>query len=101
MAKDFSRYKDHVLKADDWLKRLPKLRNRLARNLKEHDPSWFTGQLMHCLKQDFEGSREEAFEVLWKKNRKWLKKKVKQAERRRLRKRVRSALRRFGIGPKS
>ena len=101
VAKDFSRYKDDVLKADAWLKRLPKLRNRLARNLKEHDPSWFAGQLMHCLKQDFAGSREEAFEVLWKKNRKWLKNKVKQAERRRLRKRVRSALRRFGIGQKS
>ena len=98
VAKDFSRHKDHVLKADAWHKRLPKLRNRLARNLKEHDPAWFTGQLMDCLKKDVAGSREEAFAVLWNKNRKWLKKKVKEAASRRLRKRVRSALRRIGIG---
>ena len=97
-VKDFKRNLNELLKGPEWRQLLPKVRNKLIRNLRESDSSWFTAQLMHCLKKDFAGSREEAFEILWRRHRKWLKARLKQGERARLRNRVRSALRRFGIG---
>ena len=77
---EFARDNRELLASKAWLTLLPKVRNKLLRSLRNHDPAWFHAELAKRAPE----AREEVLSSLWKKDRRWLKQKISSMERARL-----------------
>jgi hypothetical protein len=74
---DFARDNRELLESKAWLDLLPKVRNKLLRNLAGHDPRWFDAELAKHSPR----AREQVLASLWREDRRWLKKRVLSMER--------------------
>jgi hypothetical protein len=73
----FARENRELLQSKAWLDLLPKVRNKLLRNLAAHDPEWFHAELAKRAPQ----AREQVVAALWHHDRRWLKKDLAALER--------------------
>ncbi len=92
-VRPFGKRADEILTCPDWERLLPKMRNKLFDNLAASDPQWFAGRIARAA--EGEAAREQVFQRLWGRRRRWLRRALRSAERGRFRARLRSALRRF------
>jgi hypothetical protein len=95
-VKEFSRYHKAMFTSPEWARLLPKVRNKIFKNLKRHDAEWFS----HVLEAGVQMNSKLAFDVLWKLKRKWMKRRLREAESERRLARLKSGLQRLGIGKK-
>ncbi len=73
----FARENQELLESQAWLNLLPKVRNKLLRNLAGHDPEWFDAELAKRAPQ----ARDQVLASLWHHDRRWLKKQISAMER--------------------
>lgn len=73
----FARDNRELLQSNAWLDLLPKVRNKLLRNLADHDSEWFHAELAKRAPQ----ARNELLGSLWHHDRRWLKKQIATLER--------------------
>ena len=93
-AKQVADHTNLMLASPEWRRLAPKLRNKFLKNFREADPGWYGEQVLGSIEE----AKDETFDLLWTRRRKWLKQKWHEAEKLRRRRRLRSALRRLGIG---
>ncbi len=91
VVREVARHTNAMLASPEWRHLAPKLRNKILRNLAGADPGWYAETVASSIGE----VRDEAFAALWARDRKWLKRKLREAEARRFRRRVRSFFRRF------
>lgn len=91
---EFWKRHEEILASERWTTKLPQRRNKLLKSLRTHDSAWFE----ESLAREISTNPDIAFAPLWRNHRKWLKRKLRQAESTRFRQRMQSALRRLGIG---
>ena len=94
--REFTRHHKAIFKSPEWERALPKIRNKFLASAREHDPEWFNEHV----RKNIEPNADLAFEILWKRKRKWLKAELSKAEWARRRRRLRRGLARLGLGSK-